>query len=290
MLGRDDIVLCAGTLLPTGLPERARAAHAAGYTGVSLWMADVHRARAEGMTDAGIRALLDDHELEIAELDCLTSWLPGSGPPVDAPFEIDDAMRASDEEFFAIAQSIGGRSVNIAEIWGSQTSLDASVEAFARVCDRAAEHGLLVHLEFLPWSAFPNLNAAWEVVRIADRPNGGLMIDSWHCARSTTTIEDLAAIPGERVLGVQLCDALQEAAPEITDETMHARLLPGAGAAHVVEIVQTLDAIGCTAPIGVEVFSDELWAMDPGDAALASFTATAQVLAAARSSTTRRSL
>jgi sugar phosphate isomerase/epimerase len=281
MLGRDDLVLCAGTLLPTGLADRARAAQAAGYTGVSLWVSDVYRAREEGMSDADIRALLDDHGLEIAELDCLTSWLPGSGPPADAPFEVDDAMRAPDEEFFAIADSIGGRSVNIAEIWGSKTSLDAAVEAFARVCDRAAEHGLLVHLEFLPWSAFPNVNAAWEVVRIADRPNGGLIIDSWHCARSATTIEDLAAIPGERVLAVQLSDALPEAAPDVTEETMHSRLLPGAGAAHVVEIVQTLDAIGSTAPIGVEVFSDELWAMDPDAAALAAFTATEQVLAAA---------
>jgi sugar phosphate isomerase/epimerase len=281
MLGRDDVVLCAGTLLPTGIAERAKAAQAAGYTGVSLWMADVHRARAEGMRDADIRALLDDHGLEIAELDCLTSWLPGSGPPADAPFEVDDAMRASDEEFFAIAESIGGRSVNIAEIWGSTTTLDAAVEAFARLCDRAAEHGLLVHLEFLPWSAFPNVNAAWEVVRVADRPNGGLIIDSWHCARSATTLEDIAAIPGERVFAVQLSDALPDASPDVTDETMHARLLPGEGAAHVVEIVQTLDAIGCTAPIGVEVFSDALWAMDPGDAALASYAATERVLSEA---------
>jgi sugar phosphate isomerase/epimerase len=281
MLGRQDLVLCAGTLLPTGIADRAKAAQAAGYTGVSLWMADVYRARAEGMSDADVRALLDDHGLEIAELDCLTSWLPGSGPPADAPFEVDEAMRAPDEEFFAIADSIGGRSVNIAEIWGSTTSLDAAVEAFARVCDRAAEHGLLVHLEFLPWSAFPDVNSAWEVVRTADRPNGGLIIDSWHCARSATTIEDLAALPGDRVLAVQLSDALPDAAPDVTDETMHARLLPGEGSAHVVEIVQALDAIGCTAPIGVEVFSDELWAMDPGAAALASYTATARVLAAA---------
>ena len=151
-------------------------------------------------------------------------------------------------------------------------------------CDRAAEHGLLVHLEFLPWSAFPNVNAAWEVVRVADRPNGGLIIDSWHCARSATTLEDIAAIPGERVFAVQLSDALPDASPDVTDETMHARLLPGEGAAHVVEIVQTLDAIGCTAPIGVEVFSDALWAMDPSDAALASYTATERVLAAAAQS------
>lgn len=285
MLGREDLVLCAGTLLPTGLAARAQAARDAGYTGVSLWMADVVRARAEGMRDADIRALLDDHGLEIAELDCLTSWLPGSAPPADAPFEVDEAMRASDEEFFAIADSIGGRSVNIAEIWGTPVTLDAAVEAFALVCDRAAEHGLLVHLEFLPWSAFPNVNAAWDVVRTADRPNGGLIIDSWHCARSATTIDDLAALPGERVFAVQLSDALPEPSPDVTDETMHARQLPGEGAAHVVEIVQTLDAIGCTAPIGVEVFSDALWAMDPGDAARETFAATERVLASAAAHT-----
>ena len=67
-----------------------------------------------------------------------------------------------------------------------------------------------MHLEFLPWSAFPNVNAAWEVVRVADRPNGGLIIDSWHCARSATTLDDIAAIPGERVFAVQLSDALPE--------------------------------------------------------------------------------
>ena len=281
MLGRDDIVLCAATLLPTGLAERAEAAQAVGFAGVSLWMADVHRARAEGMRDADIRALLDDHGLEIAELDCLTSWLPGSAPPPNAPFEIDDAMRATDDEFFAVADAIGGRSLNIAEIWGSEVPVDVAVEAFASLCDRAAEHGLLVHLEFLPWSTFPDLNAAWEVVRLADRPNGGLIIDSWHCARSATTIDDLAAIPGDRVTAVQLSDALPNAAPDVTDETMHFRLLPGDGAAHVVEIVQTLDAIGCQAPIGVEVFSDELWAMSPDAAARRAFDATQRVLAEA---------
>jgi sugar phosphate isomerase/epimerase len=282
MLERQDLVLCAGTLLESSLKERLPAAQAAGFTGVSLWLADVFRARGEGMSDTDIRALIDDHGLEVAELDCLTSWLPGSGPPPDAPFEVDDAIRANDEEFFAVANAIGGRSLNIAEIWGSAIALDAAVEAFARVCDRAAEHGLLVHLEFLPWSAFPNLNAAWEVVRLADRPNGGLIIDSWHCARSTTTLADLAAIPGDRVTAVQLSDATPEPTHEvITEETMHQRLLPGEGAAQVVEIVQTLDAIGCNAPIGVEVFSDELNAMDPVDAARLVADATRRVLARA---------
>jgi sugar phosphate isomerase/epimerase len=115
---------------------------------------------------------------------------------------------------------------------------------------------------------------------MADRPNGGVLVDTWHCARSDTTLADLAEIPGDRVLGVQLSDATAEPAYEaITEETMRARLLPGDGVAHVVEIVQTLDRIGCQAPIGVEVFSDDLAALDPSDAARRAADATRHVLA-----------
>jgi sugar phosphate isomerase/epimerase len=282
MLGRDDLVLCAATLLASSLPERAEAARSAGFTGMSLWLSDVVRARREGMTDTGIRALFDDNGLEVAELDCLANWLPDTTVPSDLPFEVDDVMFASDHDFYEIAESIGGRSVNAAELFGSPADRDAAVEAFAGVCDRAAEHGLLVHLEFLPWSAFPTLNSAWDVVRLADRPNGGLLVDSWHCARSTTTLADLAAIPGDRVLGVQLSDAPAEPAyPEITEETMRARLLPGDGVADVVEIVRTLDRIGCQAPIGAEIISDDLAAMDASEAARRAADATRRVLAEA---------
>ena len=94
-----------------------------------------------------------------------------------------------------------------------------------------------------------------------------MLVDTWHGARSDTTLADLTAIPGDRVLGVQLSDAAAEPAYEaITEETMRARLLPGDGVGHVIEFVRTLDRIGCQAPI-VEVFSDELAAMDPSEAA-----------------------
>jgi hypothetical protein len=48
---------------------------------------------------------------------------------------------------------------------------------------------------------------------------------------------------------------------------MRAPLLPGDGVGEVIEFVRMLDRIGCRAPIGVEVFSDELAAMAPLDAA-----------------------
>ena len=237
MLGRDDLVLCAGTLLASSLPERAKAAQAAGYAGMSLWLTDVMQARRDGMTDADIRALFDDHGLEVAELDCLANWLPGTTAPPDLPFAVDD-VDARDRSRLLRHRGIDRWPVRERrrDLRFAHTSSTPRSKRSRGLCDRAAEHGLLVHLEFLPWSAFPNLSSAWDVVRLADRPNGGVLVDTWHCARSDTTLADLTAIPGDRVLGVQLSDATAEPAYEtITEETMRARLIPGDGVGHVVE-------------------------------------------------------
>ena len=117
-----------------------------------------------------------------------------------------------ERELFAVADAVGARSLNAVDVFGGTWSLDEAAAAFAGLCDRAAEHGLLVHLEFLPWSRIPDLATAWQVVRGADRPNGGLMLDAWHYFRSGPDGTLLRSIPGASILGVQLCDA--PAAPE----------------------------------------------------------------------------
>ena len=121
------------------------------------------------------------------------------------------------------------RSLNAVDVFGGSWSLDEAAAAFAGLCDRAAEHGLLVHLEFLPWSRIPDLATAWEVVRAADRPNGGLMLDAWHYFRSKPDGALLRSIPGASILGVQLCDAPAVPEPEPLQATLHERLLPGDG-------------------------------------------------------------
>ena len=56
-LAFDDLVLCAGTVSASGLKERVQAAAAAGYTGISVFADDYDRARADGLSDADLRAL-----------------------------------------------------------------------------------------------------------------------------------------------------------------------------------------------------------------------------------------
>jgi sugar phosphate isomerase/epimerase len=151
-------------------------------------------------------------------------------------------------------------------VFGGPWSLDEAAAAFARLCDRAAEHGLLVHLEFLPWSRIPDLATAWQVVHAADRPNGGIMLDAWHYFRSAPDGALLRSIPGSSILGVQLCDA--PAVPETNPlhATLHERLLPGDGELALPTLLADLEATGTDAPLGVEVFSDALHALPPEDA------------------------
>ena len=270
--GPRDLVFCAGTALAAPLAARARAAAAAGFTSISLWAEDVERARAEGHTDGDLRALLDDLGLHVAELDGVSRWLPGA-----------DALPFGHriEEYLVLAQSLGGRSINVMEIFGQKSDPDEAAAAFAALCEQARPHGLLVHLEHLPWSGVPDLRAAWQIVDRAGCANGGLMLDTWHFLRSGGRPEDLRAVPGERIFAVQLADA--PAAPDghVMDETLHRRRLPGEGDARVAEIIRTLDAIGCTAPLGVEVFSDALGALPVEEIARRAAAATRAVLAEA---------
>src|SRR5262249_30773651 len=160
-------------------------------------------------------------------------------------------------EMFAIADALGARSINAADVLGGSWSVDDAADAFAGLCDRAAEHGLLVHLEFLPWSRIPDLATAWEVVRGADRANGGVAIDAWHWFRSPTPsdLTTLRAIPGDKVLGIQLDDAPVEPEANLMSATLHERLLPGEGAIDLAALLGALRDIAAVAPIGVEVFS-----------------------------------
>src|SRR5262245_10695555 len=273
--GPNDLVLCSGTMRAASIAEMCAAAVAGGFSALTLWPTDVERAQREGLRLPDVRKLIAGHGLVVADVEPLLSWLPGAEVPPGFPGEA---------ELYAIADGVGGRAINGVQGLGTTIDVDRAAEAFAGVCDRAREHGLLVTLEYLPWSGIPDAATALAIVERSGRANGAILFDTWHTFRGPTDDEQLRKIPGARIGSVQINDAPAEAPGDLIAEAMPARLVPGDGAIPLVRWLRLLDEIGSDAPIGVEVFSSALDALPPIEVGRRCGAAARAVLAAARNS------
>jgi sugar phosphate isomerase/epimerase len=209
------------------------------------------------------------HGVAILEVEYLTGW--GTGGDRDA------AQREKERTVLHMARAFGVRHVNAGLL--EKLPVEAVTEAFGRLCARAGDD-LTVALEFMPYSGVPDLATAWTIVR--DLPNAGLIVDGWHWARAGQTAADLAPIPAERIVAVQLCDVAAEPMEPLRSESLGHRLPPGQGHGGTVELVRALDARGVTPRVtAVEVISDELVARGASLAAQVCADAARAVLAAA---------
>jgi sugar phosphate isomerase/epimerase len=158
------------------------------------------------------------------------------------------------KRFLETAGKLGARAILVAGDDPDEARLTASYAAF---CDAAAPFGLTADLEFMPWTAVRDAKSALRIITNADRPNGRILVDSLHASRSTTTLADLAAIPGNRLSYAQLCDAPGEI-PTTHEALIHtarcARLLPGEGGIDLVGIARQLPA---DLPLSLEIPNDE---------------------------------
>lgn len=86
--------------------------------------------------------------------------------------------------------------------------VEITARNLATLADMAAEDGLLLYLEALAWAPLNRLADQVEVIRRANRPNLRLAVDFWHCYASGDRPEDVAALPGDLIYGVHVCDSL----------------------------------------------------------------------------------
>jgi sugar phosphate isomerase/epimerase len=271
---RDALVLCAGTIPRATFRERIAAARAGGFDGISLRLGDYARARAEGLSDDDMRALLAGEGLAVAEIEALTAWRPGATPARPEHAEL---------RVLAVAEAMRARSISVVEGPGAPVPVDAAAEAFVALCDRAAARGLLVHIEFWPGSAL-DLATAAAVIAKADRPNGGLLVDTWHLARTRGGTALLEGIPGTHIGAVQISDSPRVDEPEADylAAALTRRLLPGDGSLDLVGFLRLLETRGSPAPIGVEICSAQLAAEPPDIVARRAGDAIRTLVAAAR--------
>jgi sugar phosphate isomerase/epimerase/4-hydroxyphenylpyruvate dioxygenase-like putative hemolysin len=154
------------------------------------------------------------------------------------------------ERFLVAAADLGARHV-ITQLPDPDRA--RKIDRFAELCEMARPLGLTVDLEFPSWTETPDLGEATRVLRAANQPNAGMLIDLLHFARSGSSIADLRQLPTEWFHFVHVCDA-PPGVPPTNEELIYTarfeRLFPGEGG---IDVHGILAALPSGVPYALEI-------------------------------------
>jgi sugar phosphate isomerase/epimerase len=252
-----ELELCCMTVRQAALPALIAVASEHGFGAVTTtpWLYD-----AAGVSDRDLRRLLDDTGVRVTYIDGLITALPGTPPPRPGA--------ATEEECFRMAGALGATAVNVVHIGGVPTPMPELVDALGGVCERAATRGLRIVVEFLPGTGIPDLPTALELVRGVGAENAGIVLDSWHLARSGGHPGLVDADAARWIGAIQISDRTraQDLVPYVP---MSGRLLPGDGELALADLLSRVLTVHPELPVGIEVISDDMRGLAAGDAAAA---------------------
>ncbi|MGH1552204.1 sugar phosphate isomerase/epimerase family protein [Streptomyces sp. L7] len=97
---------------------------------------------------------------------------------------------------------------------------------------------------------------AWQIVRQADHPALGLILDSFHTLSLGDTLDGIHDVPAEKLFFVQFADA-PKLSMDVLSWSRHHRNFPGQGDLAVTGFARDLLAAGYARPLSLEVFNDE---------------------------------
>lgn len=246
-----ELTLSAQTLRAVPFGNRVGAAVEAGFSGLGLSVEQYRDALEAGWTDRRMASLLEERGLRLTEIELMTAW-GGTG---------GRAGRENDALALRLVRTFRPQRVHATVF--ERLPAETLVPGFAGVCRAAAEVGARAALEFLPYGGVRTLGEAWRIVEAAGEDNGGILVDGWHWARSGARAADLAAVPADRVVAIQLADALRTPLRDARYEARHHRLLPGEGGGRITEMLTALGEHGVRAALAAEVVSDILDVQDP---------------------------
>ena len=259
-------VFWAANVRSKSFAERLTAAVAGGFNEMSIFPLDVKNFTEGGISLGQLKKLAADQGVRISVLDPFTTWVPDTTPAAWAkPADIAFANFGEDD-ILRMAEGLGVESINLIEVYGNPVDTDAATERFAKLARRCADYGYRIQIEFMPFSGIPDLAKAWDIIRLANAPNGGLTFDTWHYFRGNVDDDLLRTIPGNKIFQVQYSDAKTALNGTLVNDLLHHRLFPGEGDFPLAEATEMLTDTGGDQSVGVELFSDRIDAMTPTEA------------------------
>ncbi|GAB5439183.1 MAG: sugar phosphate isomerase/epimerase and 4-hydroxyphenylpyruvate domain-containing protein [Falsiruegeria mediterranea] len=237
------------------LREKLDAIAAAGFDGIEIFEADFI---ADSGSPRDVGNMVRDHGLEITLFqpfrDFETLPEPARSKAFDRAERKFDVMQELGTDLVLVCSSVHPASLG---------GIERAAHDFHELGERAAKRGLRVGYEALAWGRHINDHRdAWEVVRRADHPNIGLIVDSFHTLGRKLDPDSIRSVPGDKIFFVQLADA-----PLIEMDLLywsrHFRNMPGEGDLDVTRFMQAVMATGYDGPISLEIFNDQFRGGNP---------------------------
>lgn len=238
----------ATVCLSGGLVEKLHAIAAAGFDGVEIMDADLVAAQE---SPEEIRALCARLGLSI---DLFQPFRDAEGVD-DAAFT--DVLRRAEAKF-TLMDRLGADTLLVCSNAGTATvdSDEVSARQLGELADLAAGHGIRLAFEALAWGRFvDDYRRAWRIVELADRPNLGTCLDSFHVLSRGHDPAGIENIPGDKIFFLQLADA-PRLDMDVLSWSRHHRLFPGEGGFDLFGFLGHVLAAGYTGPLSLEVFND----------------------------------
>jgi sugar phosphate isomerase/epimerase len=263
-----DLVFWASNSMPHAILERAEAVGPGGYVAMSCMVGDLAAWEDSGRGTKELRRELDARGVHVSTIDPYLAWYPGFDPNHPTGVAAKNGaphLVMSEEKLFRWADDLGATYVStLGTFDGPAVPFDAAVEALGGFAERAADQGLRPHLEPIPSTKVHDLAAALALVQAVDRPNLGLLLDTYNLGRAGVEPFELDVVPLELVYQLQLADGagLEDGADYFAD-AFHHRSLPGEGNFPAAEMIAALARKGPLPPAGPEVLNAELHALHP---------------------------
>lgn len=230
------------------LQEKLEAIAAAGFRAVEIFETDLI---AYPGSPADVRRLCADLGLDIVTCQPFRDF---EGMPAARRQRTFDRA----ERKFDLLQELGTDLLFVCSSVAAdaQGGIDRLAADFHELGERASRRGLKVGYEALAWGRHVwDYRDAWEIVRRANHPAVGAVLDSFHILSRGLDLATIATIPGDRIALVQMADAPRLQMDHLS-WSRHWRCLPGQGDFDLVAFMDALETTGYAGYLSLEIFND----------------------------------
>ena len=250
--------LNASTLRGHNLPftDVIAIAAEAGYHGLEPWIDEIEKHVVGGGSLPELRQNLQDNGLTIEGAIGFAEWI------VDDPQRRKTGLEQAKRDMDLIAQ-IGGTRI-AAPPMGLTDAEDRDLlkiaERYRDLYEIGAKVGVTPLLEVWGFSkTLKRLGDAAAVVIESGVPNPAILADSYHLYKGGSPVSGLRVLRGEILPVFHINDYPQTAPETITDAD---RVYPGDGIAPLTTLFRTLQDVGFTGTLSLELFNAEYYRQD----------------------------